>query len=219
MELINWVRLAGQQAQGILLSLFPSLESQMCTATPGFLCGCRRSELRFSGLDDRYSINWAIFPVFIIFVLLTKHKAILEVPSLNCEHMKKFSDDVLCLIGYLVKNLREKNSSLPSDGLVIWRLWNPLGCWEVISWLNRAGSYLVHCHGWFGLWWITAGWQSWTVVPWRGAAHQNRDLFLSSRGSGWRAWRGILSFCDLCRKPKQGKPSNWTMGFSSREVY
>lgn len=53
----------------------------------------------------------------------------------------------------------KKNSSLPRDGLVIWRLGNPLGCWEVISWLNRAGSYLVHCHGWFGLWWITAGWQ------------------------------------------------------------
>lgn len=44
----------------------------------------------------------------------------LETPSLNCEHMKKvladiemaikllLSDDVLCLIGYLVKNLRKK---------------------------------------------------------------------------------------------------------------
>lgn len=149
----------------------------MCTATPDFFCGCRGSEPRFSGLDD--IINWAIFPVFIIFsfLFLQTTKRSWKPPNLivnTWKHPSRHRNRSKNIIHWWCplpnwlpgeKFKGEKNSSLFRDGLVIWRLGNPLGCWEVISWLNRAGSYLVHCHGWFGLWWITAGWQLDSCAP------------------------------------------------------
>ena len=42
------------------------------------------------------------------------------------------SYDILCLIDYLVKNLR-KSIKPPQLWISNVMMWNPLGCWEVIS--------------------------------------------------------------------------------------